>query len=225
MSELLSKLIITVEGNIGVGKSTFINILRRNFPEYEFVDEPVEMWKSITDKDGDNVLQKFYTDTNRWAYSFQNIACITRMMKIEEAINKNNTIFIDRSLETDKYVFEAMLYDSGNISEIEHSMYNLWCDFYYKYVRHDNKKIHIYLKASSNVCLERITKRGRKEEEGITLEYLEKLNIYHDNWLLKSDNTHTDTSDVIIIDCEEDFENNAEKQEHMIDLIKSHIIR
>ena len=65
-----------------------------------------------------NILQTFYDDTPRWAYSFQNLACITRMMKMEESIRNSTSkyIFIDRSLETDKKVFEAMFLNQNGLN-------------------------------------------------------------------------------------------------------------
>ena len=217
-----NKIIISVEGNIGVGKSTFINILKSKWDKdgceggCEVIPEPVDMWKNLVNTDGKNILQTFYEDIPRWAYSFQNVACITRMMKMEETIKNSSSkyIFLDRSLGTDKNVFEAMLYDQGQINEMEHQMYTLWCDFYHKYVRSQENQIYIYLKASPETCVDRIKKRGRVEEESIGLEYLKGLNDYHDTWLLNEPNT-------IIIDCEEEFETNADKHNHMINQIKS----
>jgi deoxyadenosine/deoxycytidine kinase len=215
-------LIISIEGNIGVGKSTFIEkILINNFNNCEKVSEPVELWKTFTDENNKNILQMFYEDKKRWSYSFQNIACITRMMKIEEAIRTSNKeyIFLDRSLATDSNVFEKMLYAEGDISEIEHKMYELWCSFYKKYIRKTDNIIYIYLKCDPKVCLERINKRNRIEERSITLEYLEKLNKYHDNWLLNPD--YIDNT--IILDCNDDFEDNLEKQIEMIKIVKDKI--
>lgn len=213
------KIIISVEGNIGVGKSTFINILKANWEDCEIVSEPVEMWKDIVNLDGKNILQTFYDDIPRWAYSFQNVVCITRMMKIEDMIRNTDSkyIFLDRSLGTDKNVFEIMLYNQGKINHIEHSMYNLWCDFYHNYVRSQDNQIYIYLRSSPETCLQRIKKRGRVEEESISFEYLKSLHEYHDAWL-----TNLNISNVIIIDCEESFESDELKQIQMINQIKTH---
>lgn len=213
------KIIVSIEGNIGVGKSTFIDILGKKWDYdggYEIVPEPVDLWKNLVNADGKNILQTFYEDIPRWAYSFQNVACITRMMKMEEIISNSDSkyIFLDRSLGTDKNVFEAMLYDQKQLSELEHQMYNLWCDFYHKYVRSQSNQIYIYLKASPEICADRIKKRGRVEEESIGLDYLKGLNDYHDSWLLTEPN-------VVIIDCNEEFENDPDKHDLMINKIKS----
>lgn len=212
------KVIMSIEGNIGVGKSTFINILKSKWDcegGCEIVPEPVDLWKNIVNTDGKNILQTFYEDIPRWAYSFQNLACITRMMKIEETIKNSSSkyIFLDRSLGTDKNVFEAMLHDQGQINQLEHSMYNLWYDFYHQYVRSQSNQIYIYMKSKPEICAERIKKRGRVEEESIGLDYLRSLNDYHDEWLSKEPN-------VIVIDCEEDFETDSDKHDSMINHIK-----
>ncbi len=221
MQNIKDKLIITIEGPIGVGKSTSSEILRRNWDDCEIVPEPVDLWKDLKNSDGKNMLDTFYTDIKRYAYTFQNVACITRMMKMEQTLKETNKkfIFLDRSLATDKNVFEKMLYDSGMINELEHQAYNLWCDFYWKYVREQttNNTIHIYLKCDAEICHSRIQKRGRVEEKGISLEYLQDLNKYHDVWL------NSGAENAIVLDCNDDFENDIEKQNQMINKIKERI--
>jgi len=210
----MSQNIISIEGNIGVGKSTFTYILQNIFTESTIVKEPVDIWLNTITQTGENILGLFYKDISRWGYTFQNLAYVTRMMKIQDAIKTNkNIIFLDRSLGTDKNVFEKMLYDDKLITDIEHNMYNLWCDFYIKYVNNMCSWKYIYLKCSPNTSYERIKKRGREEEKNITLEYLDKLHKYHEEWLMN-------TNDVLIIDCDRDFENDLEFQQEIIKKVK-----
>jgi deoxyadenosine/deoxycytidine kinase len=215
-----SKQIISIEGNIGAGKSTFVDIIKTHISNSEIVGEPIEIWKKLQDSDGSNILEKFYKDIPRWAYSFQNLACITRMMKIEDTIQQSDAafIFLDRSLGTDKNVFEKMLYDSKKISEIEHQMYNLWCDFYHKYVRAEFNNIIIYLRCDPETALTRIKKRGRIEEQDISIEYLTSLHEYHEKWLMNNPNVN-----VIIVDCDKDFETDLENQKYIINTVVNEI--
>ena len=50
-------LIISIEGNIGSGKSTLMSYLKTNYLTVDngiykvgYIDEPIDMWNSITDK-------------------------------------------------------------------------------------------------------------------------------------------------------------------------------
>ncbi len=213
----MSKQIVCIEGNIGVGKSTFTSLLKKYFSSSIIVPEPVNMWLNIKGEEPNspNILQLFYDDISRWAYTFQNVAYVTRMMMIEETIRSTDKdiIFLDRSLHTDKNVFEKMLYEQNKLTEIEHKMYELWSQFYHKYVRSNTDDKIIYLKSSPQGCAERIKIRGREEEKNITIEYLEQLNHYHEIWLNNNPN-------VLIINCDKDFEHDIDYQNEIMSQVK-----
>lgn len=40
----------TIEGNIGCGKSTILNIFKEHFKDFLFLDEPVERWRHVGKK-------------------------------------------------------------------------------------------------------------------------------------------------------------------------------
>lgn len=50
---------VTVEGNIGCGKSTFLAILKEKFPNITFIQEPVSEWQNVGGK-SINLLDKYY---------------------------------------------------------------------------------------------------------------------------------------------------------------------
>jgi deoxycitidine kinase len=209
---------IQIEGNIGVGKSTFTNLLKENITNSELVSEPVDMWLHVKNTDGKNILQTFYDDIPRWAYTFQNIAYVTRMMKIERAIRNSTSdyVFLDRSIDTDRYVFEKMLWEEGQLQKIEHEAYELWCQFYQEFVRTESDKKIIYLKCSPEVCLDRIKIRGREEEKNITMEYLNKLHKAHEDWL-------NNNPCALILDCNKDFEHDEEYKKELLDKVRNFI--
>jgi deoxyadenosine/deoxycytidine kinase len=212
----LTKSIVSIEGNIGVGKSTFTNILQECIPSSEIVSEPVDMWLNIKNDDNRNILQTFYDDPIRYGYLFQNIAYVTRMMKIERTIRSSTAenIFLDRSIDTDRYVFEKMLYAQNTLETIEHAAYQLWCDFYYEFVRKDIGKKIIYLRCNPETCYDRIKIRGREEEKGITLEYLKELHVAHEEWLMNNPLT-------LVLDCNKDFEHDIEYTNDLINKVKN----
>ena len=73
-------IIFSVEGNIGSGKSTLVKCLSKCLPkslrnhEIIFLQEPVDVWNTIKDENGVTILEKFYADQNKYAFSFQMMA-------------------------------------------------------------------------------------------------------------------------------------------------------
>lgn len=45
--DTLNKKFISIEGNIGSGKSTILKIIRENFPELVILDEPLSSWEKV----------------------------------------------------------------------------------------------------------------------------------------------------------------------------------
>lgn len=211
------KIIISLEGNIGAGKSTLLNILKNKFSEkIFFIDEPVNEWTEMVDNNGKNLLQTFYTDMTRWSYTFQNIAYITRMNRLLDALESDKKIIImDRSLDGDKNTFTLMLEQDGHINKLEMSAYNKWVDMFNKRFGSNILTKHIYLSCEPEVAHSRINKRARNGEGGIPLEYLTRLHQCHNNWLVSRDN-------VLIIDVNNDFIEDIQKIDQVSNFISQH---
>jgi len=179
--------IISIEGNIGSGKSTIIDILEKKIENTNsnciFLREPVEEWESIKDsKYGDNMLQKFYQYPHKYGFSFQVLVYLTFYKQLVKAINSSNgnTIIVcERSLDVSQYIFAKMLYNDGILNEYEYQILNLF------YSQFDKIKLDavIYLDVKHETCYERIKKRSRVGEEEIELSYLKKCKEYHEKWI------------------------------------------
>tara|TARA_Y100001958_G_C21237301_1_gene564074 strand:- start:1111 stop:1803 length:693 start_codon:yes stop_codon:yes gene_type:complete len=198
-----TKKIVSIEGNIGSGKSTLVDQLQKNFAGSErvcFLQEPVDIWNTIQDKEGNTMITKFYSDTKKYSFAFQMMAYISRLSMLREAIKKDyNVIVVERSMFTDKMVFAKMLYDDGKIEEVEYQIYNKWFDEFIQ----DLPPIDIvYVKTSPSVALERVEKRAR-EGESIPLAYLENCHNYHENWLKEESQTYRNK---IVIQGDTDIE-------------------
>lgn len=180
-------LIISIEGNIGTGKSTIVENLKKymkDIPGVVFLKEPTHIWDSIKDnKTGETILQKFYADPQKYAFPFQVMAYASRLSVIREQIHAVPTpdiIICERSLEADYNIFAKMLYDDGMIDDVSYQIYkHFYQEFSYKY----GLNAVVYIDSDAEICHERITKRAREGEGGIPLEYLQKCKSYHDNWL------------------------------------------
>jgi deoxyadenosine/deoxycytidine kinase len=187
----MSPIIISLDGNIGAGKSTLLAEIRNRLHDVHIVDEPVGQWTSLKNAEGKNLLELFYEDKKRWAYTFQNCAILTRLKNIQDAVeNLDSTvkepqvIITERSVLTDKHVFAEMLYDAGDIDPLEWELYESWFNIFGK--KYPVKGI-IYISTSANTSKDRIQIRNRQGEDKIGMEYLDALDKQHKKWI---DNTN-----------------------------------
>lgn len=75
---------ISIEGNIGSGKSTLLSIIRENFPEISILDEPLTEWQNVGEHKDINLLGLYYQDPQRWGFTFQIYAFMSRLNKWSE---------------------------------------------------------------------------------------------------------------------------------------------
>lgn len=185
-------IIISIEGNIGAGKSTILEQLEKYVnskneinKKIMFLKEPVDIWEAIKDDEtGENILQKFYGDPHKYAFSFQVMAYATRLRLIRKAVRENpdcDIIICERSLEADKQIFARMLSDDGVIGNVEYKIYKQFCT---EFSDEFGLSGVIYIDADAEVCSNRINKRRREGEDSIPLDYLQKCKDYHDQWLI-----------------------------------------
>lgn len=207
--------IISIEGNIGSGKSTVINSLKQYYSTERiyFLQEPVNEWTQIQDQNGKNIIEKFYENQEKYSFSFQMMAYISRLSLIKNAIKycENNNIKLivcERSLQTDKNVFCKMLYDSNKIEEINYQIYSKWFDEFI----YDIPKIYfLYIKTEPVIAFERVVKRLRKGEN-ISLTYIESCHMYHNYWLIDDNVKNT-----VIIDGNGDHNKTFNQSKNIID--------
>ena len=173
--------IFSIEGNIGSGKSTAINNLKnKHGSSVHFLQEPVHIWEQIKDSFGQNMITKFYQDQERYSFSFQMMAYISRLVMLKAAIKEGHKFIIcERSLMTDKQVFCKMLYDTNKIESVNYQIYLKWFDEFIQDLPNIN---YIYIKTTPEVAYNRILKRNRPGEN-ISLDYIKMCNDYHDSWL------------------------------------------
>jgi deoxyadenosine/deoxycytidine kinase len=101
--------------------------------------------------------------------------------------NKKYIIITERSLNTDRYVFAKMLFETGKMEDVCYQIYLNWFDtFSQEFPVH---KI-VYVKVEPQTCHIRISKRAREGEDCIPLEYLDTCHKYHEE-MLQTMNQHT----------------------------------
>lgn len=191
---------IVIEGVVGVGKSSLMNVIAQQ--GYEPFEEPVV----------DNpVLDKFYYDRERYSFPLQVFFLNKRFEHIKKAKDVTRAV-MDRSIYGDA-IFARMLNLSDEMSDEEFQIYTELLQNMLEHVH--VPKLMIYLEISVDEAMRRIAKRGRDYEQVVEREYWEKLNTeyrkYFDNY---------DLSPILTINVDNlDFENNPEDKAYVLGLI------
>lgn len=179
-------MIISIEAQIGAGKSSLIEQLKtaKFHKPHLVIAEQVSEWTSIKNEDGKNILELFYTDKKKYSYMFQSFVLFSRVHHLLKTVKENpNTIIIcERSHLTDLMVFAQSLLELDDLQSIEMTVYKQWHEMI-RDLFHLNISGFVYLKASPETCMKRIIERSRSGESTIDMSYLNLLHEKHEDWL------------------------------------------
>ena len=165
------KKFIVVAGNIGVGKSSLVNLLSEYIGWEPFFEPVVE----------NPYLADFYMDMDRWGFHSQ-IYFLSHRIQMHQAItNFQGSVIMDRSIYEDAEIFARNLFLNQQLSERD---YKTYCSVYesFKQVIHAPDLI-IYLRASVPTLQQRIAQRARAYEREIEDTYLAQLNTLYSRWV------------------------------------------
>jgi deoxyadenosine/deoxycytidine kinase len=126
-------------------------------------------------------LPDFYSDMRAWSFHLQVFFLGHRAEQYLEAARDARSAILDRSIYEDAHIFARALHHMGNLAERDYLAYrNLFNLVVNGLPRPD---LLIYLKAPVHVLMDRIRRRARNMETGITAEYLSLLDSFYDEWL------------------------------------------
>ena len=216
------KRLFILEGNIGAGKSTLLKILKNNI-DFEAIPEPTTKWQKINNDD--NLLDLFYKDTKRWAYTFQSYAFISRIQATIEHQQNNpdkQNFVLERSVYCDRFCFAKNCFERGTMTELEWQIYKDWFSWLAE-SQIPQPTGFIYLRAEPEICMQRLQKRNRSEETGIAFEYLSSLHKKHEDWLIKKIDLPKALLNipVLVLDCNQEFEQNKQQEALLIEKIRA----
>jgi len=198
-----NKVLCFIEGNIGQGKSTLLNILKQKF-DVNAIDEPCDLWmKTVDESSGLDILSKYYIELDKvskdrdyktdFIFAFQIIAIFSKMIAIFNRISPLEQVyFCERSIYSDRIFFETMVQSHSNAISSQN------CEIY-KHIHNFCSEILsptlqmcIYMSSTElslndrvKDCLERVSIRARPGEESISFEYLRELDIRHMEMFIK----------------------------------------
>jgi len=165
------KKFVAVAGNIGVGKSTLVEMLCAELgwtPFYEPVTE-------------NPYLPDFYRDMQAWAFHSQ-IFFLTHRLRAHHQLAQHPTSAIqDRSVYEDAEVFAHNLFMQGHIRPRDYQTYRELYQTLIEFLPPPD--LVIYLRASVPTLVSRISNRGRDYERTIPADYLASLNHLYESWI------------------------------------------
>jgi deoxyadenosine/deoxycytidine kinase len=172
--------VISVDGNIGAGKSTVLRHLAERHG-YAVIPEPVEEWEEM--------LARFYLDPRRWALTLQ-CKILTGMAEVKKkALASGAAVVLVERSPLSARVFLRNLHDTGKIDDAELEVY----DGLHARLAWEPDTTFL-LSVTPAECHRRLEARGRLSEAGrVPLSYLECLDaLYGTMATLASVNTVED---------------------------------
>ena len=194
---------IAIAGNIGAGKSSLTHILAKHFG-----------WQSFFESVDENpYLADFYEDMRRWSFNLQIYFLSSRFRHQKMMLDRGENFVQDRTIYEDVQIFAQNLHDMGLMSDRDFKNYRALFEEMTDYLRPPD--LLIYLRAQVPTLVRQIQSRGRKYENTIRIEYLERLNRLYEDWI--GDYRH----EKLIIDTDDlDFVNSQEDLGRVIELVE-----
>lgn len=205
--------VVSVEGNIGSGKSTMLSYFEK-FGDVELVPEPVGQW---CDLNGHNLLAKLYEDPSRWSFQFQSYVQLTRLQLLKSPTSLKVKI-VERSIQNNRFCFLELARKSGTMTEAELVVLSQWYEFLERNMTLDLDLI-VYLRSTPSVAYQRMKKRNRSEESGAPEIYLERLHNAYEEWLVKQRHGKIEVP-ILILDADKSKEEMVQTYLQFRDVIR-----
>ncbi|MBS4216692.1 MULTISPECIES: deoxynucleoside kinase [Neobacillus] len=194
---------ITVEGPIGVGKTSLAKAISRHF-EFELLKEIV---------DENPFLGKFYENIEEWSFQTEMFFLCNRFKQLGDI----NTHYLskNKSVVADYHIFKNLIFATRTLNPDEYKKYYK----IYQILTEDMPKpnVIIYLHASLDTLLKRIKIRGREVEKNISPLYLEQLSIDYENTMAIFEKEHPEIPVLRFNGDELDFVKNEQDLDYIIE--------
>jgi deoxyadenosine/deoxycytidine kinase len=194
---------IVVEGVIGVGKTSLARLLAERL-QAKLVLEEVEE---------NPFLKDFYVDRARFAFQTQMHFLFSRYQ--QQRTLRQTELFTERMVAD--YLFQKDRIFAGlNLSDRELVLYERMVGWLELEVPRPD--IVVYLQASPDTLMMRITRRGRPYERDMQRDYIRQLNEAYNHFFF-----HYLDSPLLVVNTNGiDFVNNTDDFEDLLQRIKTH---
>lgn len=164
---------VVISGVIGCGKSTLVQGLQAAMGATPFY-EPLPETDNF-------MLEAYYKDPKRYAYSMQTLLLALRFQSHQEAqwrSMRGELCVQDSSIYNDKAFLDVQK-RCGYIDALEYRAYEKLCEIHFPFLQYPDLHLHIDLPLDTEV--ERIKERSRDCEAGIDVTYLQMLGEAYDD--------------------------------------------
>lgn len=160
---------ITVEGNIGVGKTTLTHLLARHFNARLILEEFAE----------NPFLPKFYENPGQYAFPLELFFLAERYKQLKDMVHTKDLF---HSITVSDYLFtKCLLFAKVNLPEEEFRLYQKLFEIIHQQLAFPD--MLIYLHAPVQKLQANIKKRNRSYEQGISDEYLFNIQETYTNYI------------------------------------------
>ncbi|XP_045481582.1 deoxynucleoside kinase-like isoform X2 [Harmonia axyridis] len=195
---------VIVEGNIGCGKTTFLNYFKKH-KNICVLSEPIDLWR---DCKGHNLLGHMYSDPKKWSFTFQSYVQLT-MLNHHVLPTPCPVKLMERSIYSARYCFVEKMKRDELLSKPSAAVIDEWFQWLTKNTP-INVDLIVYLRSSPEVVYRRMMERNRSEEKSVPFEYLESLHQLHEEWLYYK-TLHHCPARVLTLDANLDLESIEEE--------------
>ena len=196
---------IAVQGAIGAGKTSLVNLLEQQYGARVILEE----------NDSNPFIAKFYEDQETYSFQTQIYFLLSRYNQYMELAQRdlfNSVVVIDYLFQRDKIFAQLNLEDHEY--RLYEQIYNLISS------KAPKPDLVIFLQASTEVLLERVSKRDREYESFMDPDYLDSVNKAFNNFFFY----YSDTPLLVINTNEIDFVEKKCDLEELINKVNSHKI-
>jgi deoxyadenosine/deoxycytidine kinase len=177
---------IAMAGNIGVGKSTLVNMLSERL-KWEAFYEPVTQNPYLVD---------FYREMSTWSFHSQIFFMAHRLQIQKDLIHYPGSVIQDRSIYEDAEIFARSLFLQNYLAKRDYDTYRTMYETITEFIPAPN--LVIYLRANVDTLQNRITQRNRDYEKTISRDYLTNLNVLYEEWI-----THFNVCPVLTVPADD----------------------
>ena len=202
---------ITVEGPIGVGKTSLAKAISEHF-QYALLKEIV---------DENPFLGKFYENIEEWSFQTEMFFLCNRYKQLTDIYN--HSLQKDKPVVADYHIFKNLIFAGRSLNKVEYEKYLK----IYEILTADMPKpnVVIYLHASLDTILHRIKLRGRSIEKNISPIYLEQLSLDYDKAISEFEEQHPEVTVLRFNGDDLDFVKNEKDLQFIIDALSNTLIK